>query len=185
MKTHSKQAGAVMITVLILLVVVTIMGLASLKQGVYQTQMGTAAVAYNTCFVTAESGLNAVYKGFQKQTKENITISHEDNMMNKSTVSAQSACLGESGLDVDLERCPALDEFVPVTVTMLSRQADSDDASESSFRIKEGTDVDKGGNLILYTESRCELEGANLAVTNTQEWQHELQTSASIREYAD
>jgi hypothetical protein len=185
MKIQAKQSGAVMITVLMLLVVITLMGISSLKQGLYQAQIGASEVAYNTCFSAAESGLNAVYRDFQYQVAVlNEPIENPDNYMNKATGSPQKSCLGVKGLSRDLSTCSGLNEFAELAVTITARKADQN-KNETLFRPVLGNDIDKGGYLLIYTDSRCELEGMDMAVVNTQAWQHQKQTSIGAWEFTD
>lgn len=183
MNMQNKQSGAVMITVLMLLVVITLMGLSSLKQGLYQTQMGAAEVAYNTCFTAAESGLNAVYRDFQAQVAAGENIENPNNYMNKATGAPQDACLNTDGLSRN-GTCAGLTEFAQVDVSMVSRKAD-DERQEVGFRPVLGNDIDRGGYLLIYTDARCALSGMDMAVVNTQAWQHQKKTSIGAWDFTD
>jgi hypothetical protein len=184
---YFKQQGAVMVTVLMLLMVITIMGLSSMKQGIFQARMGTGQVAYNSCFVAAESGLNAIFREFQQTVNGGISINHPDNFMNKATGEAQFHCLGNSGIEARTgSTCTTkLTEFAEIEVSISSRPPDVNNKAEVAHRAGFLNDIDKGGNILIYTDARCELVGMDLAVINTQAWQHKKQTSIGSLAYTD
>jgi len=175
----AKQDGAVMITVLMLLVLVTLMGLSSMKQGMFQARLGTAEVTYTTCFMAAESGLNAVYRGFQEESKT-YPIGNVNNFMNEASASYVKHCLGASGLaDRTGATCPdgGLSEYGELQVSILSRPSDSNNQAERDNFATFEDDIDRGGVMLIYTDSRCEGPGVDIAVTNTQAWQHRASNS--------
>lgn len=186
-KTNYRQKGAVMVTVLMLLVVITLMGLSSMKQGMFQARMGVAQVAYNTCFIAAESGLNAILREFQQTVSSGIEIGHPDNFMNKATGEAQYHCLGNGGIKLrsGASCTEKITEFAELQVSMASRPPDVNNKAEVAHRPGFLNDIDKGGSILIYTDARCELAAMDLAVINTQAWQHRKQTSIGSLAYTD
>lgn len=175
----SQQKGAVMVTVLMLLVLITLMGLSSMKQGMFQARLGTAEVTYTTCFMAAESGLSAVYRSFQEQAKI-YPIGDVNNFMNQASGVYVKNCLG--GTDIvgrSGSTCPGggLSEYPDIQVALLSRPADSTNQAERDNYATFEDDIDRGGVMLIYTDARCEVPGVDMAVTNTQAWQHRASNS--------
>lgn len=175
----SQQNGAVMITVLMMLVLITLMGLSSMKQGMFQARLGTAEVSYTTCFMAAESGLNAVYRSFQEQAKT-YPIGNVNNFMNQASGSHVKHCLGGIAIvDRSGQACPngGLSEYPDIQVAILSRPSNTNNQAERDTYATFEDDIDRGGVMLIYTDSRCEVPGVDMAVTNTQAWQHRASNS--------
>ncbi len=184
MKQHkNKQSGAVMVTVLLLLVVVTLMGLSAMKQGMLQARMGAAEVAYNSCFMAAESGLNAVYRNFQTQSFNGNTLNKEGSQNHLKIAyegDVVKHCLGDGGFTLMTgTACPTgqLTVYGEMAVTMRSRPADSSNSTEKDSVDTFNTEVYRGDIIQIYTDARCEIDAADLAVVNTQAWQHKVSNS--------
>lgn len=173
-----QQRGAVMITVLMILVVITLMGVSSMKQGMFQARLGAAVVTHATCFMAAESGLNALYREFQVQS-QTVPIGNVNNFMNQASATHVKHCLGSTGLvNRTGESCgDGLSEYSDIQVALLSRPSDSDNPAERDNYATFKDDIDRGGVMLIYTESRCEVPGVDMAVTNTQAWQHRSSNS--------
>lgn len=176
---QAQQKGAVMITVLMMLVLITLMGLSSMKQGMFQARLGTAEVTYTTCFMAAESGLTAVYRAFQEQAKT-YPIGDVNNFMNQASGAHVKHCLGGSSIvDRSGSTCPngGLSEYPDIQVALLSRPSDTNNQAERDTYATFEDDIDRGGVMLIYTDARCEVPGVDIAVTNTQSWQHRASNS--------
>ncbi len=166
-----------MVTVLILLVVITLMGMGTIREGLYQSQTGAIDVGYNTCFTAAESGINAVYKDFQADP---LPITSEGNVMNMATGSEQFACLAPEGLRRNEVDCGDIGSSVQVN--MVSRPPGPGDSASHYLM---GTDLSRGGLMLIYTDSTCILESMDMAVVNTQAWQRVTESTVNIDPYTN
>lgn len=185
-----KQKGAVMITVLMLMVVITLMGLSSMKQGMFQARMGSAEVVYNSCFLAAESGLNGVYREFQDEVAAGRGIFDPGNFLNQAsgTQAGIIHCLGDNGIALwSGTSCPAgdLTEYSQISVKMRSRSADPNNSLEKSKATLFEIAIGKGEAVLVYTDSRCQLDDVDLAVVNTQAWQYASQNSLPSNYYTN
>lgn len=177
--SYKQQKGAVMITVLMMLVLITLMGLSSMKQGMFQARLGTAEVTYTTCFMAAESGLTAVYRAFQEQAKT-IPIGNPNNFMNQASGAHVKHCIGGASIvDRTGVTCPngGLSEYPDIQVAILSRPSDTSNQAERDTYATFEDDIDRGGVMLIYTDARCEVPGVDMAITNTQAWQHRASNS--------
>ena len=182
------QQGAVMVTVLMLLVVITLMGLGSMKQGMFQARMGAGQVAYNSCFAAAESGLNAVLRANQQQVSDGVEMGDPDNFMNRALGENQYHCLTNDGLVTSVAGAACsnpMSVFAEIAVKTLSRKPNPDDILETSSRPGFEHDLLRGGAILIYTDSRCELAAMDMAVVNTQTWQYVLPHSTPNLDYTN
>lgn len=178
-KGANKQKGAVMISVLVLLVVITLMGLSSMQQGLLTSRVGAAQTLSTMCFQAAEAGLNGVYREFEAQVRADIPITDRRNFMGKASADvATTHCLSAEGV-VDGNACGnGLPENQGIEVTMNTRGAREYDPTEKSEAPKFENDLTRGGNYILiYTDAACAADGMNYVVVNTQVWQYESNRS--------
>lgn len=188
-----KQQGAVLATTLMLLVMITLMGMHSMRQGMFQAQMDGAQISYDACFHAAESGLTAVQRLYQQGANPAIagaavsTIKDVTNFLNIASQAnstdengVQRFCLTNGGLvavdDFGDTACTELSEFASLYVRTLTRGADNDNFYEFSQRPMFGNGLNKGGACLgmVYTESTCSIEGQDFTVTNVQAWEFVL-----------
>ncbi len=180
----SRERGMALLIALIVLIVVSILGVAAMRVALFQSRVSVNSQTENLAFQAAESGLNAALTQARNQINAAVPIlpSNPAHLFNMAVnVRPQRVCLNADGVtinvfsdgitnakgapDFDVACPPVPDSNATVTTVVGPAPPDSGAGQVQAFDLKYGASL-----ILIQARAYAEVPDTNVTSVHAQDW---------------
>lgn len=180
----ARERGMALLIALIVLIVVSILGVAAMRVALFQSRVSVNSQTENLAFQVAESGLNAALTQARTQIDGGILPSNPAHLFNLAVnVRPQRVCLNADGVTINVfsdgitnaegapdfsptDACPSLpDSNAAVTTVVGPAPPDSGGGQVQAFDLKYGASL-----ILIQARAYGEVPNTNVTSVHAQDW---------------